>query len=62
MLNFIKNISPLELGMIVLILILLFGARAIVGLGKAGGETVKEVKKVKNEFISALEGDNNKSS
>ena len=62
MFNFIKNISPIEIAVVALLLILLFGARAVVGLGKASGETVKEIKKVKREFVSALEGKNNEPS
>lgn len=57
MFDFIKNISSTELIIIVIILIVLFGAKAIVGLGKTSGETVKEIKKIKNEFIKAIEDD-----
>lgn len=53
MLNFIKNISPTELAIIVLILVILFGGKAISRLGKTGGETVKEIKKVKKAFTDA---------
>lgn len=55
MFDFIKNISPAELILIVLILVVLFGARAIVKLGKTSGETVKEVKKIKREFTKTLD-------
>ena len=57
MMNFLKNISPTELGIIVLILILFFGSRKIVSLGKIGGETVKEIKNIKKEFTKAVEAE-----
>lgn len=61
MFNFFKNISSTELIIIVLILLVLFGARTIIGLGKTSGETVKEIKKIKEEFTKAIDGDDNKS-
>lgn len=57
MFDFIKNISSTELLIIVLILVLLFGGKAIIGLGKTSGETVKELKKIKKEFTNALDDD-----
>lgn len=57
MFDFIKNISATELIIIVLILIVIFGARAMVKLGKTSGETVKELKKIKSEFFKAIDGD-----
>ena len=60
MFDFIKNIGPTELIIIVLILIVFFGGRAIVGLARTSGETVKEIKKAKKEFTKALEVDDNK--
>lgn len=57
MLDMIKNIGPTELLIIVIILIVFFGARATRGLARTSGETVKEIKKVKKEFTKALEGD-----
>ena len=62
MLDFIKNISPTELIIIVVIFILLFGAKAVTSLARTGGETVKEIKKVKREFTKALEDDDSKPS
>ena len=64
MFDFIKNIGPTELIIIVLILIVFFGGRAILGLARTSGETVKEIKKAKKEFTAALEADddNEKSS
>lgn len=55
MLNFIKNISPLELGIVVLILVIFFGSKKIASLGKTGGETVKEMKKIKKEIIEPFQ-------
>lgn len=55
MLDFIKNISPTELALIALILIVIFGSKIVIGLGKTGGETLKEIKKIKKNFTQALE-------
>ena len=61
MFEFIKNIGPTELIIIVLILIVFFGGRAITRLARTSGETVKELKKAKKEFTAALdEDDDNK--
>ena len=61
MFDFIKNISPTELVIIVLILVVLFGGKAIAGrLAKTSGETVKEIKNIKNEFTKAVGDDDNK--
>ncbi len=57
MFDFIKNISSTELIILVLILVVLFGAKVAVGLGKASGETVKEIKKIKRTFTEAIEDD-----
>lgn len=50
MFNFIKNIGPTELTVIALVLILFFGSRFLINLGKAGGETYREIRKLKNGF------------
>jgi Sec-independent protein translocase protein TatA len=60
MLDFIKNISPLELGIIALLLILFFGSRIITNFAKTTGETVKEVKKIKKELTDSLDDSSNK--
>lgn len=57
MLNFIKNISPTELAIIALILIVLFGTKIVTGIGRTGGETLKEIKKIKKTFTEAIEDD-----
>lgn len=60
MFDFIKNISSTELIILVLILVVLFGAKAIVGLGRTSGEAVKELKNIKKEFTNAIEDDDKK--
>jgi TatA/E family protein of Tat protein translocase len=55
MLDFTKNISPTELIVIALILLLLFGRKVLVGLARSAGETLKEVKKVKSGLTDAIE-------
>ena len=61
MFDFIKNISPNELIIIVLILVVLFGGKAIAArLAKTSGETVKEIKNIKREFTKAIEDDDRK--
>lgn len=60
MLDFIKNISPVEWAVLVLILFLLFGRKFLTNLGKASGETVREVKNIKKSFNEAVEGEEEK--
>lgn len=55
MFGFIKNISSTEWAIIVLILIVFFGRKTIVGLGRTGGETVREIKKIKKGFNKSIE-------
>ncbi len=55
-LNFIKNIGPVEWIAIIVIIFLLFGGKILTMLGKRSGETFKEVKKVKDSFTDAVEG------
>lgn len=63
MFDFIRNINPTELAIIVFILVILFGAKVISGLAKTSGETVKELKKIKKEFTDAADlSDEDKSS
>ena len=57
MFNFIKNLSPIEIGIIVLILVVLFGAKAITGLARTGGKSFIEIKKVKQTFTEAIDDD-----
>lgn len=58
MFDFIKNISSTELIILVVILVLLFGAKVAVGLGRTSGETVRELKKIKKTFTEAIDDDN----
>ena len=61
MFDFIKNISPTEIVIVVLILAVLFGGKAIASrLARTSGETVKELKKIKKEFTDAIEDDDKK--
>lgn len=55
MFSFINNIGPTELIILVLILIVFFGARLITGLARTSGETVREINKIKKEFIHTIE-------
>lgn len=57
MFDFIRNISPTELLIIVLILVLLFGAKIMTRVARMSGETVKEIKKAKSEFTKSIESD-----
>ena len=57
MFNSLKNISPIELGVIALILIVLFGPKVVTKLGKAAGESFKEIKGIKKTFTEAIEDD-----
>ncbi len=57
MLNFIKNLSPTEIAAIALILIVFFGTRVVTRMGKLGGESLKEIKKIKKNFTTAVEDD-----
>ncbi len=61
MFDFIKNISSTELIILVIILVLLFGARVAVRLGKTSGETVKELKKIKRTFTEVIDDDDKSS-
>lgn len=55
MLDILKNISPTEIAIVALILIVFFGSRFVIGLGKTGGQTLKEIKNIKNTFTEAIE-------
>ena len=57
MFDFIKNISPTEVAIIALILIVIFGSKVVTGLGRTGGETLREIKKIKKGFTEGLEDD-----
>lgn len=57
MLDFIKNIGPTEIIIVVVILLLLFGSKIITRLARTSGETVKEMKNAKKEFVKAINED-----
>lgn len=60
MLNFFKNLSPTEIAIIALIVIVLFGAKLVTGLARTGGSTLREMKKIKRNFTEAIEDDSDK--
>lgn len=61
MFNFIKDISLTEIIIVVLILVVLFGGKAIASrIARTSGKTVKEAKKIKKEFTDAVEEDDDK--
>ena len=62
MFDFMKNIGSTEIIILVVILIIIFGARAMMGIGRKSGEAVKGFKQVKKEFTEALKEDDDKSS
>jgi len=47
MFSFLKNIGPTEAILIVLILVVLFGGKFAIKLGRLGGESFREIKKIK---------------
>lgn len=58
MFDFIKNISPTEIIIVAVILVILFGGKTIAGrIARSSGKTVKEIKKIKKEFIEAAKDD-----
>lgn len=61
MFNFIKNIGSTEIIILVVILIIIFGAKAMIGIGRKSGEAVKGLKQVKKEFTEALQDDDKSS-
>lgn len=60
MLDFLKNIGPTELIIVVIILLVIFGTKVMTGLARTGGRTVKELKKVKKEFTKAMDDEDDK--
>ena len=55
MFDFIKNIGPTEIIVLFAILVLFFGSKIAIGAGRAGGRTLKEIKKIKNEITGEAE-------
>jgi Sec-independent protein translocase protein TatA len=58
MLNFIKNIGPAEIVLILIILVAVFGRKVLISLGRTTGESVKEIKNIKKTFTESLEDRN----
>ena len=54
MFNFLKNISPTELIILASIVIVLFGSKAFISLGKTGGESFKEIKNIKKNLLDSF--------
>lgn len=57
MFGFLKNISSTELIILGAIVVLIFGSKFLISLGKTGGETFKEMKKIKKNILEAVEDD-----
>lgn len=57
MLDFAKNISPTEFAIIAGIIILIFGSRIAMKLGKTSGETLREMKNIRKSVTEALDDD-----
>lgn len=58
MLEFLKNIGPTEIIILLCVLVLIFGANTISNVAKKSGETLKEVKKIKKDIVEAAKDDN----
>ena len=54
MFDFFKNLGTTEIIIIGIILVVFFGSKKIVDLGKTAGETTKEFKKAKKELVSTM--------
>lgn len=57
MLELLKNIGPVELIIILFVLVLIFGANTVSSVAKKGGETLKEVKKIKKDITEVAKED-----
>lgn len=57
MFELIKNVGSTELLIILLVLVIIFGANTISDMARKGGETLKEVKKIKKDIIEATKDD-----
>jgi len=55
MLGFLKNIGPTELIVLFAIIVFFFGGKIAMRIGKASGESVKEIKKIKDEVLGSEE-------
>jgi Sec-independent protein translocase protein TatA len=57
MFDFLHNIGPTELILLALILVFFFGAKVVVNLARTSGESVREIKKMKKEFVRVIKDD-----
>ena len=57
MFELFKNVGSTELLVVLLILVIIFGASTISDMAKKGGETLKEVKKIKKDLLEATKDD-----
>jgi Sec-independent protein translocase protein TatA len=55
MFSFLKNIGPTETILIILIIVVLFGGKFAIKLGRLGGESYKEIKKIKKGLTETTE-------
>lgn len=55
MFDFLRNLGPTELIVLGVILVVFFGSKKIVELGKTAGETAKELKKAKKELVQTVD-------
>ena len=55
MFDFFKNIGPSELIIIAIVVILIFGSKALVNVSHKLGSSVKELKKVRQEIKTIKE-------
>ena len=61
MFDFLKNIGPTELIVLLAIVVLFFGSRIAVGIGKASGQSLKEIKHMIGEITGSSGESKNKS-
>lgn len=59
MLGFLRNIGPTELIVLFALIVFFFGSKIAMKIGKSGGETLREMKKLKKEVVD--EGNSGKS-
>jgi len=57
MFNFLKNLSPTELGILIAIIVILFGGKAIMSIARTAGESFREIKKINKNFKEAISDD-----
>lgn len=55
MFSFFKNIGPTETILIILILVVLFGGKFAIKLGRVAGESFREIKKIKEGLTGTTE-------